>query len=111
MIREPAVPFAWRGTEARTGAAEHALALEADWCRNACGVRQSVGVHDVARSLQNPMRTITSIPCTRDGAGLALRTSRADAIEYIHITGTFPEGPFPVSGDSMFPATTTPYEF
>ena len=37
VIREPAVPFAWRGS--RTGAAEHALALEADWCLR----RPSVG--------------------------------------------------------------------
>ena len=73
VIREPAVPFSCEGSS--TGAAEHALALEADWCRNAYGARQSVGLHEVT-SLENPMRTITSMLCTGDGAGFALRTSR-----------------------------------
>ena len=61
MIREPAVPFAWSGTEARIGAAEHALALKADWCRNAYGARQSVDIHDVTRGPESPMQTITSM--------------------------------------------------
>ena len=76
-IREPAVPFSCEGSS--TGAAEYALALEADWCRNAYGARQSVDLHEVTRSSENPMRTITSMLCTRDGARLALRTSRPDA--------------------------------
>ena len=61
VIREPAVPFAWSGTEARIGAAEHALALKADWCRNAYGARQSVDIHDVTRGPESPMQTITSM--------------------------------------------------
>ena len=75
-------PNRLRGEGSRTGAAEHALALEADWCRNAYGARQSVDLHEVTRSLENPMQTITSMPCTGDGAGLALRTSRTGLATY-----------------------------
>lgn len=73
------LPYRSRGEGSSTGAAEHALALEADWCRNAYGARQSVHLHEMTRSLENSMRTMISVLCTGDGAGLALRTSRVGA--------------------------------
>ena len=63
-------PYRSRGQGPRTGAAEHALALEANWCRNAYGARQSVGLHEVTRSLKNPMRTIISMLRTGNDPGL-----------------------------------------
>ena len=103
-----------RGEGSSTGAAEHALVLEADSCRNAYGARQSVGLYEVTRSLENPMRTITSMLCTGDGAGLMLRTSRRRALldrsfgirtssedDYFR---RLIEGAWPVSGRLLSPA-------
>ena len=45
------------------------MALGADWCRNAYGARQSVDLHEVTRSRENPMRTIASIALHRRWRG------------------------------------------
>ena len=68
VIREPAVPSTWREIEYRS--------------RNAYDARQSVDLHEVMRSLENPMRTTTleCALCTRSGARPALRTSRTDVL-------------------------------
>ena len=77
-------PYRLRGQGSRTGAAEHALVLEAGWCRNAFGARRSVDLHEVTSMLEYSMRTITSMLCTGDGAGLALRASRVHAVNIHH---------------------------
>lgn len=80
VVREPA--HRSRGDGSCAGAAGHALALEADGCRNAYRTCQSVDLHMVTRSLENPMHTVISMLWTGDGAGLPLRTSRTEAFNY-----------------------------
>ena len=63
-----------------TGAAQRALALEPGCFRYAYRSGHAARRCDVTRSLENLMKTITSVAQTREGAACSLRTSRVDAV-------------------------------
>ena len=67
------------GEASTTGAAQRALALEPDSFRYAYRTGHAARCRDVARSLENRMKTTTSVPQTREDAALSPRTSRINA--------------------------------
>ena len=67
------------GEGSTTGAEEHALALEFNWCRIAYGARRSANLDEAMRRAENPMETIVSILCTEGAMWLSSRTSQIDA--------------------------------
>ena len=70
VMREPAVPFTWTGIEDRSS---RACAGVGSGLVPQCLQHPPVGsLCEVTRNPENPMRTIASMLCTGDGAGLAL---------------------------------------
>ena len=70
-----------------TGAAQRAMALEPGCFRYAYRPGHAARRCDVTRSLENLMKTITSVAPTREGAACSLRTSRAQAERYVGVDG------------------------
>ena len=68
------------GERSTTDGEEHALVLEANWCRIAYDARPSANLDGVMRRAENRMETMASMLCTETPMRLSSRTSRGHCI-------------------------------
>ena len=70
------------GEGSTTGAEEHTLVLESNWCLIAYGSRPSANIDEAMRRAENRMATMTSMLCTKIPMWLSSRTSRTEFAGY-----------------------------